>query len=56
MTEAFERLLFETSVEEKKIDMDNPETLINLVENCTRENLDSALKDESVMKLLEQYA
>ena len=56
MTEAFERLLFETFVEEKNIDMDNPEALINLVENCTRENLDSTLKDESVMKLLEQYA
>ena len=43
--EAMERLLIDRFIEEEKIEVSNPMALLNLVQTCNRENLDTVLKD-----------
>ncbi len=54
VTEALERLLINVFLEEEKPDIPN-ETLINLIHCCTCENLDSTLKNPSLLNLINQY-
>lgn len=54
VTEALERLLINVFLEEEKPDIPH-ETLINLIHCCTCENLDSTLKNPSLLNLIYQY-
>lgn len=53
--EAMERLLIERFCEEENIPISEPVVLLNLVKSCSRENLDAALKDPSVLNLIGRY-
>ena len=53
--EAMERLLIESFCEEENIPISEPAVLLNLVKSCSRENLDAALKDPSVLNLMGRY-
>ncbi|XP_049337187.1 uncharacterized protein LOC111196954 [Astyanax mexicanus] len=54
VTEALERLLINVFLEEENLAIPQ-ETLTNLVHCCSRENLDAALKDHSLLKMIHQY-
>ena len=54
VTEALERLLINVFLEEENLQIPQ-ETLINLMHCCSRENLDAALKDSSLLKVIHQY-
>ena len=58
VTEALERLLFEVFMEEHEIEIE-PEALLNVIKECSsgscRAQLDTALHDESVAKMIEMY-
>lgn len=53
--EAMERLLMETFMEEESIQVGSPVALLNLVQSCTRENLDFALQDDSTVTIISKY-
>ena len=53
--EAMERLLIESFCEEENIPISEPAVLLNLVKSCSRENLDAALKNPSVLNLMGRY-
>ena len=53
--EAMERLLIERFCEEENIPIDDPEVLLNLINSCNCDNLDSAVKDTSVLNLVGRY-
>ena len=52
--EAMERLLPERFCEEENIPVSEP-AVLNLVKSCSRDNLDAALKDPSVLNLIGRY-
>ncbi|KAL7384832.1 hypothetical protein ABVT39_009653 [Epinephelus coioides] len=54
VTEALERLLINVFLDEENPEIPQ-ETLINLIHCCSCENLDSTLKDPSLLKLIHQY-
>ena len=47
-----QRLLIENFWEEQNIPISEPAVFLNLVMSCNRENLDTALKDHSVLNLI----
>ena len=53
--EALQRLLMEKFIEEVNAEEQNPESLINLVQNCSREKLDLVIKDDLANALLQKY-
>ncbi|CAH1773854.1 unnamed protein product [Owenia fusiformis] len=53
--EAMERLLIERFSEDESVDVINPMALFELVQTCSREHLDFALKDPSTLTILEKY-
>lgn len=55
VSEAMERLLVQRFFEEENVEVTNPVALLNLVQNCSRENLDLALQDPSTLTVLEKY-
>ena len=50
-----ERLLIERFLEEQNLEVSNPVALFNLVQTCSRDNLDLALKDPSTLVILQKY-
>ena len=55
VSEAMERLLIERFVEEQNVEVSNPVALVNLVQTCSRDNLDLAMKDPSTLVILQKY-
>ena len=55
VSEAMQRLLMEKFIEEMLIETGNPEALINLVKDCTRDKLDLVIQDPSTQALLKKY-
>ena len=53
--EAMERLLLQRFMEEENVEITNPKALFDLVQTCSRENLDLALKDPSTLDILKKY-
>ena len=53
--EAMERLLMERFMEEESLQIDSPVALLNLVQSCTRENLNLALQDDSTTTIILKY-
>lgn len=54
VTEALERLLLEKFAQEEKIEVSSV-SLLSLVQNCSRENLDQAMQDPGTLSILEKY-
>lgn len=55
VTEAMERLLFERSVEEEIVQVHNSMALLNLVRECNRDSLNTALQDPPTLAILQKY-
>ena len=55
LSEAVQRLLIEKFVEEEHVEVSNPVTLVNLVQNCIRDNLNVAIQDPSTQIMMEKY-
>lgn len=53
--EAMERLLMERFMEEESIQINSQVALLNLVQSCTRENLNFALQDDSTLTIISKY-
>lgn len=53
--EAMERLLMERFCKEVNIDITHPEVLFDLMTSSNRDNLDAALADPSLSKLIDEY-
>lgn len=54
VTEALEQLLINVFLDEDSLDIPH-ETLVNLIHCWSRENLDAALKNFSLLKVIHQY-
>ena len=52
--EALERLLIEVFIEEINVQI-SPAALLDLIESCTRQQLDIALEDSSTLTVIQQY-
>ena len=50
-----QRLLFERFAEEEDVEANSPVPLLNLVQNCNRENLDLVSQDPATLTILEKY-
>ena len=50
-----QRLLFERFAEEEDVEANSPVPLLNLVQNCNRENLDLVSRDPATLTILEKY-
>ena len=50
-----EQLLLAQFINEEKDEPTNPEALLNLIQSCTRENLDITLHDPSMVNILQKY-
>ena len=55
VSEAMQRLLFERFAEEEDVEANSPVPLLNLVQNCNRENLDLVSQDPATLTILEKY-
>lgn len=55
VTEAMERLLFERFVEEEIVQVHNSMALLNLVRECNRDSLNTALQDPPTLAILQKY-
>ncbi|KAK0148594.1 hypothetical protein N1851_011079 [Merluccius polli] len=55
VSEAMERLLLQRFIEEENVEITNPKALFDLVQTCSRENLDLAQKDPSTLDILKKY-
>lgn len=45
----------ERFIEEENVEVTNPKALFNLIQTCSRENLELALKDNSTLALVNKY-
>ena len=55
VSEAMQRLLFERFAEEEDVEANSPVPLLNLVQNCNRENLDLVSQDPATLTILDKY-
>lgn len=55
VSEAMERLLLQRFIEEDIAEITNPKALFDLVQTCSHEYLDLALKDPSTLDILKNY-
>ena len=54
VSEAMERLLIERFVEEQNVEVSNPVAPFDLVQTCSRDNLDLAMKGPSTLVILQE--
>ena len=55
VSEALERLLFERFIEDENVEVANPNALLNLIQVCSRDNLELVLQDQSTVTILQNY-
>lgn len=53
--EAMERLLMDQFFKEENMSINKPEVILNLITSCSREYLNEALKEESVINIIDKY-
>ena len=55
VSEAMEQLLIARFVEEQNVEVSSPVALFNLVQTCSDDNLDLAMKEPSTLVILQKY-